>query len=83
MNLLKRFKEPTPPFFRRLRNIGITLATVGGTIIAAPIELSELLVNIASYLTVAGTVAVTVSQSVVQDGDAPNVDDDESLYDGL
>ena len=71
MNLTERYKQPTPRFFRKLRNVGIALATVGGTIIAAPISLPIIVVNIASYLTVAGTVAVTVSQAVVQDNEDP------------
>ena len=69
MNLVERYKKPTPNFFRKLRNIGITIATVGGTIFAAPIAMPDLLVSIAGYLTVAGTVAVSVSQAAVQGGE--------------
>jgi hypothetical protein len=39
MNIVDRYKKPTPKFFRTLRNIGIALATAGGAIIAAPISL--------------------------------------------
>ena len=65
MNVIQRFKEPTPKFFRTLRNIGIALATAGGAIIAAPISMPAIVVTIATYLTVAGTVATAVSQAVV------------------
>jgi hypothetical protein len=65
MNFLERIKEPTPPFFKKLRNIGILLAATGGAILAAPITLPAALVSIATYLTVAGTVATTISQAVV------------------
>ncbi len=67
MNLTKRYKKKTPTFFRKLRNIGIALATAGGVIIAAPISLPAIVVSIATYLTVAGTVATAVSQAVVSD----------------
>jgi len=69
MKLIERIKEPTPPFFKRLRNIGIALATAGGAILAAPISVPAILVTIATYMTVAGTVATAVSQAVVMDKD--------------
>ena len=69
MKLIERIKEPTPPFFKRLRNIGIALATAGGAILAAPISVPAILVTIATYMTVAGTVATAVSQAVVMDQD--------------
>jgi len=67
MKITERYKKPTPSFFRKLRNIGIALAATGGAIIAAPISLPAILVTIATYLTVAGTVATAVSQAVVSD----------------
>jgi hypothetical protein len=68
MNIVERYKKPTPKFFKTLRNIGIALATAGGAIIAAPISMPALVVTIATYMTVAGTVATAVSQAVVSDG---------------
>ncbi len=70
MKLTTRYKKKTPTFFRKLRNIGIVLATAGGVIIAAPISLPAILVTVATYLTVAGTVATAVSQAVVSDQDS-------------
>jgi hypothetical protein len=67
MKLSERYTTTTPSFFRKLRNIGIGLAAAGGVIIAAPISLPAILVTIATYLTVAGTVATAVSQAVVAD----------------
>ena len=72
MKLSERIKEPTPPFFKKLRNIGIILAATGGAILAAPITLPSIIVSIATYLTVAGTVASTVSQVVVSDNKEKN-----------
>ncbi len=67
MKLIDRYNKPTPTFFRKLRNIGIALAATGGAIIAAPIALPALVITIATYLTVVGTVATAVSQAVVSD----------------
>tara|TARA_R110001592_G_scaffold274274_1_gene541305 strand:- start:306 stop:530 length:225 start_codon:yes stop_codon:yes gene_type:complete len=67
MKLIQRLKEPTPPFFKKLRNIGILLVATSGAILAAPVTLPTILVSIATYLAVAGTVATTVSQAVISD----------------
>lgn len=62
MNLIKRAKAPTPKFFKVLRNVGLALAAVGGTILAAPIALPAIITTIGGYLAVAGGVATAVSQ---------------------
>ncbi|MDX1353679.1 MAG: hypothetical protein R3254_11760 [Thiomicrorhabdus sp.] len=67
MNLIERYKKPTPKFFKLLRNIGIALATAGGAIIAAPVALPALVVTIATYMTVVGTVATAVSAAVTEE----------------
>jgi hypothetical protein len=67
MKFSERIKEPTPPFFKKLRNIGIILVATSGAILAAPVTLPTILVSIATYLAVAGTVATTVSQAVISD----------------
>jgi len=68
MNILDRYKKPTPKFFRTLRNLGLSLATIGGTILAAPATIPEWLLTIATYVVVAGTVITAVSQAAVEDG---------------
>jgi uncharacterized membrane protein HdeD (DUF308 family) len=62
MNLIKRAKAPTPKFFKVLRNVGLVLAAVGGTILAAPIVLPVIVTSVGGYLVVAGGVASAVSQ---------------------
>jgi uncharacterized membrane protein HdeD (DUF308 family) len=62
MNIIKRVKSPTPKFFKVLRNIGLVLAAVGGTILAAPIALPVVVTSIGGYLAVAGGVVSAVSQ---------------------
>jgi len=67
MNIIDRYKSPTPKFFRILRNIGIAMATAGGTVLASPLELPELVISISAYMTLAGSVASAISQAVVSD----------------
>ena len=62
MNIVKRAKAPTPKFFKVLRNIGLALAAVGGTILAAPVALPIVISSIGGYLAVAGGVLSAVSQ---------------------
>jgi hypothetical protein len=71
MNILNRYSKPTPEFFRILRNVGIALATAGGTLLAAPIALPSWLLSAATYVVVAGTVATAVSQAAVDGDDNP------------
>jgi hypothetical protein len=69
MNLIQRAKAPTPKFFRVLRTVGLALAAVGGTLLAAPVAIPVGLVTAAGYLTVAGSVMTAISQITV-DGES-------------
>jgi uncharacterized membrane protein HdeD (DUF308 family) len=60
--IVNRATAPTPKFFKVLRNVGLVLAAVGGTILAAPIALPVLVTTIGGYMAVAGGVLTTVSQ---------------------
>jgi uncharacterized membrane protein HdeD (DUF308 family) len=62
MNVIKRAKAPTPKFFKLLRNIGLVMAAVGGSIVAAPIVLPLTIVTLGGYLAVGGGVLSAVSQ---------------------
>jgi len=62
MNIIKRVKAPTPKFFKTLRTVGLSLATIGGTIISAPIVLPLGIISVGGYLIVAGGVLSAVSQ---------------------
>ena len=64
--VVKRMCRPTPRFFQKLRNIGLTAAAISATIIAAPVALPAILIKVAGYITVAGSVAGTVSQAAVK-----------------
>ena len=67
MNIKKRIQAPTPKFFKVLRNIGLTLAAIGGTILAAPVALPVVIVSIGGYIAVAGGVISAVSQLTTTD----------------
>lgn len=62
MNLIQRASSPTPGFFRRLRNIGLAIASIGAAIVTAPVSLPAVIVSIGGYFAVAGTVIGAVSQ---------------------
>jgi len=62
MKITERLTKPTPPFFKRLRTIGIALAAVAGAILTAPVALPTMVITIAGYAVVAGSVATAISQ---------------------
>ena len=59
--ILHRASAQTPKFFKVLRTIGLALAAVGGTILAAPIALPLMVTTIGGYLAVAGGVLTATS----------------------
>ena len=70
MNIVQRVKAPTPKFFKVLRNIGLALATVGGTILATPIALPVVVCSIGGYMAIVGGVLSAVSQITTSDDDS-------------
>ena len=67
LTLAQRLEAPTPKFFRKLRNIGLVLAAVGATIIASPVALPVIIVQVGGYLTVAGSILTAVSEATVDE----------------
>jgi hypothetical protein len=65
--ILNRVSAPTPKFFKVLRNVGLALAAVGGTILAAPVALPALVITIGGYVVVAGAVLTSASQLTTMD----------------
>jgi uncharacterized membrane protein HdeD (DUF308 family) len=65
--IVNRASAPTPKFFKVLRNVGLVLAAVGGTILAAPIALPVLVTTIGGYLAIAGGVLTATSQLTTTD----------------
>ncbi|WP_278034960.1 hypothetical protein [Flavobacterium nitratireducens] len=64
-NIVNRVSAPTPKFFKVLRTIGLALAAVGGTILAAPVALPVVVTTIGGYVTVAGSVLTAASQLTI------------------
>lgn len=64
MNLKQRIESPTPSFFKKVRNIGLILVAVSATLLSTPVALPAVLIKVAGYLAVAGSVASAVSQTV-------------------
>lgn len=65
--IINRAKAPTPKFFKVLRTVGLALATVGGTILAAPIALPAIITTIGGYVAVSGGVLSAASQLTTTD----------------
>lgn len=65
--IMHRVQAPTPKFFKTIRTIGLTLAAIGGAVIATPIALPVGLVSVAGYLVVAGGVLSAVSQVTLKE----------------
>jgi hypothetical protein len=66
MNLKDRIESPTPVFFKKVRNIGLVLAAISATLLTTPVALPLVIVKIAGYLAVAGSVASAVSQTATE-----------------
>ena len=63
--IVERIQEPTPKFFKKIRNIGLALTAISGVIATAPVSLPTVLVTVAGYLAVAGGIASAISQTAV------------------
>lgn len=67
MGIKERLLKRTPPFFRKLRAVGLVLIAAGSTINTVNVPLPNIVKEIGGYLIVAGSVMVAVSQAVVKD----------------
>lgn len=68
MDIMERVKAPTPPFFQKLRTIGIVVGVVGGALATAPVSLPASVIALSGYLITAGTIITTISQITVDEG---------------
>jgi uncharacterized membrane protein HdeD (DUF308 family) len=73
MNIVKRAKAPVPKFFKILRNVGLTMAAVGGVILTAPVALPVVIGSVGGYLAVVGGVLSAVSQLTTPYDEDPNL----------
>ena len=65
--IIDRAKAPTQKILKVLRTLGLALAAVGGTILAAPIALPAIVTTIGGYVAVAGGVLSAASQLTTTD----------------
>ena len=63
--LVQRIQEPTPKWFRIVRNIGLALSAVGGVLVAAPVALPATVVAVGGYLLLGGSIIGAVSQTAI------------------
>lgn len=63
----ERAQSDTPPFFKKLRLIGLVAVTIGTTIMMAPIAVPAALTTIAGYVLLGGTVLTAVSQVTINE----------------
>lgn len=63
--VIQRMQQPTPRFFRYIRNLGLILTAVGTATLSTDVTLPQLVTDIASYVVVAGAIATAVSQTAI------------------
>lgn len=62
MNIIDRIIAPTPKFFKGVRMIGLILAAISAPLLASPVAMPNVVIKIAGYLAVAGSVATAIGQ---------------------
>ena len=67
--VIERIQEPTPKFFKMIRNIGLLLTAVSGVIATAPVSLPAIVTTAAGYLAVAGGISSAISQTAIHRDD--------------
>ncbi len=70
----KRCGVDTPPFFKKLRIVGVAVAAAGATILAAPVALPAGVIALGGYLVVGGAVASAMSQAAIAESNDCNDD---------
>jgi hypothetical protein len=60
--LIRRARSQPPPFFRKIRNVGLVLTAIATAIATLPIALPALVVTISGYAAAAGATATAISQ---------------------
>jgi hypothetical protein len=64
-NLIKRWKAPTPNFWKKVQKIGLSLTAVGTVIATAPVSLPATLVTIGGYTIFGGGLMTVLAQLTV------------------
>lgn len=69
MNIVQRWKAPTPKFWKKVQKLGLAIGAIGTALVAAPVALPVAVVSTASYMILAGTITAGLSQLTVKDHD--------------
>lgn len=72
MSIVDRINAPTPPFFKKLRTIGIVVGIVGGALATAPVALPVAIVSLSGYLITAGSVLTAIASVTVDESQDKN-----------
>ena len=72
MNPIERLKKPTPPFFKRVIAIAMSVSAAGAALLTAPtvvdgFVLPNTLTTLAQWMVVAGIVASAIAKTTVDD----------------
>jgi ABC-type xylose transport system permease subunit len=60
--LVKRWKAPTPKFWKKVQRVAIVAGTIAGIILTAPVSLPAVVVTAAGYVVAIGTTVATTAQ---------------------
>lgn len=66
MEILNRLSAPTPPFFQKVRNLGLVLTAISSAVFGLPLELPLPVLEITGAVAVAGAVMAGLGQSAVK-----------------
>lgn len=80
---LVRCNAETPPFFKKLRTVGVIVVAAGTALVSAPVALPAAVLAIGGYLIVGGAVASAVSQAAIADAHADCDDEDGDDLGGM
>lgn len=66
MNIVERYKAPTPPLFKKLTIIGIILTAVGAALTQGDIiDINPIFESIGGYMLTGGAVLTAISKATV------------------
>lgn len=60
--IIQRAQAQTPPFFRKIRNVGLLLTALATAVVTIPVSLPALVITISGYAAAAGAAATAISQ---------------------
>ncbi|WP_186758546.1 hypothetical protein [Echinicola salinicaeni] len=74
--IIRRLKSPTPPFFRRMQEVGAALVATAITLYGIPIEVLE---DLPDYLFIAGGLISSISQLTVSETSTLKNEEDQGV----